>query len=141
MFQNKTHQLEVLVKDLLNDRTSLRYEQHNLRTLLNQKLLAHEHEQTFPGLQDGDEILVSQLDGEVSISSAGTPENELESVSEFELNSLPVDEQDGTERQILQLFEQLGPSEEGTYGGWLSPVVREREFLPCRNCTGLALQL
>ena len=135
------HQLEVLVKDLLQDRTALRHEQQNLRALLNQKLLIHEHEQTIPGLQDGDEILAPQADGEFSEADVVRLDRDQSGVTTFELASAPAPEQDGKEQQILQLFEQLVPTGEGSHEGWFSPAVRSRDFLPCRSCAGILMRL
>lgn len=146
------NQLQDLVKRMLDERKELRFQQHQLQNVINSKMVAHEHESFISSFQDGDEIIVPEA--ETSVASETNSQNMDDSdrlrssfleETENELSQLDNDEEldqnDGTARQILQILEQLGPSEEGTHRGWMSPDVRSREFLPCRYCGGRVLRL
>lgn len=146
------NQLQDLVKRMLDERKELRFQQHQLQNVINSKMVAHEHESFISSFQDGDEIIVPEA--ETSVVSETNSQNMHDSdrsrssfleETENELSQLDNDEEldqnDGTARQILQILEQLGPSEEGTHRGWMSPDVRSREFLPCRYCGGRVLRL
>ena len=146
------NQLQDLVKRMLDERKELRIQQHQLQNVINSRMVAHEHEPVISANQDGDEVIVPQAD--VSVESETNSQNLDDSdrsrssyleETETELSQLDKDEDldqnDGTARQILQILEQLGPSEEGSHKGWISPDVRSREFLPCRSCGGRVLRL
>lgn len=146
------NQLQDLVKRMLDERKELRFQQHQLQNVINSKMVAHEHESFISSFQDGDEIIVPEA--ETSVANETNSQNMDDSdrsrssfleETENELSQLDNDEEldqnDGTARQILQILEQLGPSEEGTHRGWMSPDVRSREFLPCRYCGGRVLRL
>ncbi|XP_031572614.1 golgin subfamily A member 2-like [Actinia tenebrosa] len=146
--QNKIIQLQALVKQLLDERQVLKQEEYQLHNIVNKRMLAHEHERVIPDYQEGDQILIGT--NEVSLnsdleSSSVNLDNSLDSGRESpdQINELDSayqsskgDQADGTAQQILQLLEQLGPTEEGTVRGWMSPAVRRRNFLPCRHCSG-----
>lgn len=148
------NQLQDLVKRMLDERKELRIQQHQLQNVINSRMVAHEHETVISAHQDGDEVIVPQAQAELSLESE-TNSHSLDDSdqsrssyleeTENELNQLQneeeLDQNDGTARQILQILEQLGPSEEGTHKGWMSPDVRSREFLPCRYCEGRVLRL
>lgn len=146
--QNKITQLQALVKQLLDERQVLKQEEHQLHNIVNKRMLAHEHERVIPGYQKGDEILVATNEESLNSdheSSSVILDNSLDSGRESpdqinELDSIyqssKDDQVDGTAQQILQLLEQLGPTEEGSERGWMSPAVRRRDFLPCRHCSG-----
>lgn len=146
------NQLQDLVKRMLDERKELRIQQHQLQNVINSRMVAHEHEPVISAYQDGDEVIVPQAD--VSVESETNSQNLDDSdrsrssyleETATELSQLDKDEDldqnDGTARQILQILEQLGPSEEGTHKGWISPDVRSREFLPCRSCGDRVLRL
>lgn len=146
------NQLQDLVKQMLDERKELRIHQHQLQNVINSRMVAHEHEAVISAYQDGDELVVPQA--EVSVESETNSRNMDDSdrsrssyfdETETELSQLEndedLDQNDGTARQILQILEQLGPSEEGTHRGWISPDVRSREFLPCRACGERVLRL
>lgn len=146
------NQLQDLVKRMLDERKELRIQQHQLQNVINSRMVAHEHESVISAYQDGDEVIVPQV--EVSVESETNSHNLDDSdrsrssyldETETELSQLDnnedLDQNDGTARQILQILEQLGPSEEGIHKGWISPDVRSREFLPCRYCGGRVLRL
>lgn len=146
------NQLQDLVKRMLDERKELRIQQQQLQNVINSKMVAHEHESAISSFQDGDEIVVPQAEASVtSETNSQTMDDSDRSRSSYleetetELshinNENELDQNDGTARQILQILEQLGPSEEGTRKGWLSPDVRDREFLPCRYCGGRVLRL
>ena len=143
------NQLQDLVKQMLDERKELRLQQHQLQSVINSKMVAHEHQSAIPSFQDGDEVIVQQEQTEVASERNTMDNSELWSKSfletETELseidNSEQFDQNDGTAHQILQILEQLGPTEEGTQSGWMSPDVRCREFLPCRYCGGRVLRL
>lgn len=146
------NQLQDLVKRMLDERKELRIQQQQLQNVINSKMVAHEHESAISSFQDGDEIIVPQAEASVtSETNSQTMDDSDRSRSSYleetetELshinNENELDQNDGTARQILQILEQLGPSEEGTRKGWLSPDVRDREFLPCRCCGGRVLRL
>lgn len=107
-----------------------------MQNIINKRMLAHEHENVIPldhlTLESSidDSILKTDEDSSFNL------DNSLDSGRESPLQDIesyqPKD--DGTTRQILQLLEQLGPTEEGGVSGWLSPEVRNRDFLPCRYC-------
>ncbi|XP_068693979.1 golgin subfamily A member 2-like isoform X1 [Montipora foliosa] len=147
--QEKMNQLQDLVKQMLDERKELRLQQHQLQSVINSKMVAHEHQSAIPSFQDGDEVIVQQEQTEVASERNTMDNGELWSKSfletETELsgidNSEQFDQNDGTAHQILQILEQLGPTEEGTQSGWMSPDVRCREFLPCRYCGGRVLRL
>ena len=147
------NQLQDLVKQMLDDRKELRLQQHQLQSVINSKMVAHEHQSAIPFFQDGDEIMVPQAQSEETsetnveiVDNSGELSNGLffeeteTELSRFD-NSEEFDQNDRTANQILQILEQLGPSEEGTRKGWMSPDVRSREFLPCRHCDGRVLRL
>ncbi|XP_032230162.1 golgin subfamily A member 2 isoform X1 [Nematostella vectensis] len=157
--QAKISQFQELVKQLLDERKELRFQQHQLQNMLNKRMLAHEHESIIPGYQEGDEIIttITTSDQESAPSEAhNNLSNRTDNLRESEVQSpgfetfessgseslessgFELEEDDGTALQILQLLEQLGPSEEGNKG-WVSPAVRTREFLPCRHCTSSRL--
>jgi len=146
------NQLQDLVKRMLDERKELRIQQHQLQNVINSRMVAHEHESVISAYHDGDEVIVPQA--EVSVESETNSQNLDDSdrsrssyleETETELSQLDntedLDRNDGTARQILQILEQLGPSEEGTHKGWISPDLRSREFLPCRSCGGRVLRL
>ena len=145
------NQLQDLVKRMLDERKELRIQQHQLQNVINSRMVAHEHESVISAYQDGDEVILPQA--EVSVESETNSQNFDDSdrsrssyleETETELkldNNEDLDQNDGTARQILQILEQLGPSEEGTHKGWISPDVRSREFLPCQSCGGRVLRL
>ena len=146
------NQLQDLVKRMLDERKDLRIQQHQLQNVINSRMVAHEHESMISSYQQGDEIIVPQaemeLENETNIQTADDSDRSRSSIAEgteTELTQLDNDEQldqnDGTARQILQILEQLGPSEEGALKGWMSPDVRSREFMPCRHCDGRVLRL
>ncbi|CAH3160101.1 unnamed protein product [Porites lobata] len=150
--QDKMNQLQDLVKRMLDERKELRIQQQQLQNVINSKMVAHEHESAISSFQDGDEIIVPQAEASVtSETNSQTMDDSDRSRSSYleetetELSHInsenELDQNDGTARQILQILEQLGPSEEGTRKGWLSPDVRDREFLPCRYCGGRVLRL
>lgn len=146
------NQLQDLVKQMLDERKELRIHQHQLQNVINSRMVAHEHEAVISAYQDGDELVVPQA--EVSVESetnsrymddSDRSRSSYFDETETELSQLEndedLDQNDGTARQILQILEQLGPSEEGTRRGWISPDVRSREFLPCRACGERVLRL
>lgn len=146
------NQLQDLVKRMLDERKELRIQQHQLQNVINSRMVAHEHESMISSYQQSDEIIVPQaemeLESETDIQTADVSDRSRSSIvegTETELSQLDNDEEldqnDGTARQILQILEQLGPSEEGTLKGWMSPDVRCREFMPCRHCGGRVLRL
>lgn len=146
------NQLQDLVKRMLDERKELRIQQHQLQNVINSRMVAHEHESMISSYQQSDEIIVPQaemeLESETSIQTADVSDRSRSSIvegTETELSQLDNDEEldqnDGTARQILQILEQLGPSEEGALKGWMSPDVRCREFMPCRHCGGRVLRL
>ena len=144
------NQLQELVKRMLDERKDLRIQQHQLQSVINSRMVAHEHQAVIPSLQDSDEIITAQEastqnetntiadDSHESVGdNAGlVTESELSLDSDDEL-----EQRDGTAQQILQILELLGPSEEGAQKGWMSPHVRTREFLPCRYCGSRILRL
>lgn len=145
------NQLQDLVKRMLDERKELRIQQQQLQNVINSRMVAHEHESVISAYQDGDEVIVPQADVSVESETNSQLDDSDRSRSSYleetetELSQLDKDEDldqnDGTARQILQILEQLGPSEEGTHKGWISPDVRSREFLPCRYCGGRVLRL
>lgn len=145
------NQLQDLVKRMLDERKELRIQQQQLQNVINSRMVAHEHESVISAYQDGDEVIVPQADVSVESETNSQLDDSDRSRSSYleetetELSQLDKDEDldqnDGTARQILQILEQLGPSEEGTHKGWISPDVRSREFLPCRSCGGRVLRL
>ena len=144
------NQLQDLVKRMLDERKELRTQQHQLQNVINSRMVAHEHESTISSFQDSDEIIEPQASVSNETSSQTMDDSDRSRSSyleetEIELSELDngdeLDENDGTARQILQILEQLGPSEEGTRKGWMSPDVRTREFLPCRYCGERVLRL
>ena len=144
------NQLQDLVKRMLDERKELRTQQHQLQNVINSRMVAHEHESIISSFQDGDEIIEPQASVASETSSQTIDDSDRsrssyleETETEFSQldNDDELDESDGTARQILQILEQLGPSEEGTHKGWMSPDVRTREFLPCRYCGGRVLRL
>lgn len=146
------NQLQDLVKRMLDERKELRIQQHQLQNVINSRMVAHEHESMISSYQQSDEIIVPQaemeLESETDIQTADVSDRSRSSIvegTETELSQLDNDEEldqnDGTARQILQILEQLGPSEEGALKGWMSPDVRCREFMPCRHCGGRVLRL
>ena len=146
------NQLQDLVKRMLEERKDLRIQQHQLQNVINSRMVAHEHESAVSSFQEGDEIIVPQAElsaeSETDIqttddSDRSRTSNPDETGTELSLldDDVELDHNDGTARQILQILEQLGPSEEGTHKGWMSPDVRSREFLPCRFCEGRVLRL
>lgn len=150
--QEKMNQLQDLVKRMLDERKELRIQQHQLQNVINSRMVAHEHESMISSYQQSDEIIVPQaemeLESETDIQTADVSDRSRSSIvegTETELSQLDNDEEldqnDGTARQILQILEQLGPSEEGALKGWMSPDVRCREFMPCRHCGGRVLRL
>lgn len=148
--QEKMNQLQDLVKRMLDERKELRTQQHQLQNVINSRMVAHEHESTISSFQDSDEIIEPQASVSNETSSQTMDDSDRSRSSyleetEIELSQLDnddeLDENDGTARQILQILEQLGPSEEGTRKGWMSPDVRTREFLPCRYCGERVLRL
>ena len=147
------NQLQDLIKRVLEERSELRIQQHQLQSAINSRLVEHDHQSPISSFQDGDEIIEAQEQTELSsdlngqntmdnseVSSSSIPEETGTELSEIDKND-ELDRNEGTARQILQILEQLSPSEEGTYKGWMSPDVRHREFLPCRYCNGLVLRL
>ena len=146
------NQLQDLVKRMLEERKDLRIQQHQLQNVINSRMVAHEHESVISTFQEGDEIIVPQAElsaeSETDIQTSDDSDrsrtsNPDETGTELSLldDDVELDQNDGTARQILQILEQLGPSEEGTHKGWMSPDVRSREFLPCRFCEGRVLRL
>lgn len=145
------NQLQDLVKRMLDERKELRIQQHQLQNVINSRMVTHEHESVISAYQDGDEVIVPQADLSLESEANSHLDDSDRSRSSYleetetELSQLDKDEDldqnDGTARQILQILEQLGPSEEGTHKGWISPDVRSREFLPCRSCGGRVLRL
>jgi len=146
------NQLQDLVKQMLDERKELRIQQHQLQNVINSRMVAHEHESVIPSFQDGDEIILPQSETSVGSETSNLTMDDSDlsrssylEVTETELSQLhsheELDQNDGTARQILQILEQLGPSEDGAHRGWMSPDVRSREFLPCRYCGGRVLRL
>lgn len=147
------NQLQDLVKRMLEERSELRIQQHQLQSAINSRLVEHEHQSPIASFQDGDEIIKAQEQTELSsdlngqqtmdngeLSSSSILEETEKGFSQIDNND-ELDRNEGTARQILQILEQLSPSEEGNYKGWMSPDVRHREFLPCRYCDGRVLRL
>ena len=147
------NQLQDLIKQVLEERSELRIQQHQLQSAINSRLVEHDHQSPISFFQDGDEIIEAQEQTELSsdlngqntmdnseVSSSSILEETGTELSEIDKND-ELDRNEGTARQILQILEQLSPSEEGTYKGWMSPDVRHREFLPCRYCDGRVLRL
>ncbi|KAL9987717.1 hypothetical protein ACROYT_G002067 [Oculina patagonica] len=150
--QEKMNQLQDLVKQMLDERKELRIHQHQLQNVINSRMVAHEHEAVISGYQDGDEVIVPHdemtMEHETSsryLDDSDPSRSSILEETETELSHLDddgeLDQNDGTARQILQILEQLGPSEEGAHTGWMSPDVRSREFLPCRYCGDRVLRL
>lgn len=146
------NQLQDLVKQMLDERKELRIHQHQLQSVINSRMVAHEHEAIISAYQDGDEVIVPHTEVSVEhetdnryLDDSDPSRSSYLEETETELSHLENDEEldqnDGTARQILQILEQLGPTEEGTHKGWISPDVRSREFLPCRYCGGRVLRL
>lgn len=151
--QEKMNQLQDLIKQVLEERSELRIQQHQLQSAINSRLVEHDHQSPISSFHDGDEIIKAQEQTELSsdlngqntmdnseVSSSSIPEETGTELSQID-KSDELDRNEGTARQILQILEQLSPSEEGTYKGWMSPDVRHREFLPCRYCDGRLLRL
>lgn len=150
--QDKMNQLQELVKRMLEERKELRIQQHQLQNVINSRMVAHEHEAVISGTQHDDDVVVPRAelslesetnsqswdDTDVSKSSSvDETENELNLLQ----NEVELDQNDGTARQILQILEQLGPTEDGAHKGGMSPDLLSREFLPCRSCGGRVLRL
>ena len=146
------NQLQELVKRMLGERKELRIQQHQLQNVINSRMVAHEHEAVISGTQHDDDVVVPRAelslesetnsqswdDTDVSKSSSvDETENELNLLQ----NEVELDQNDGTARQILQILEQLGPTEAGAHKGGMSPDLLSREFLPCRSCGGRVLRL
>lgn len=135
-FQNKISQLQSLVRQLIEERQNLQLQHQQMQNVVNKRMLAHEHENVIPAFN---ESLQSTHDSSIKTDedSSFNLDNSLDSGREsplLDIESSYEPKEDGTTRQILQLLEQLGPTEEGGVRGWLAPEVRSRDFLPCRYC-------
>ncbi|KAK3730058.1 hypothetical protein QZH41_009563 [Actinostola sp. cb2023] len=142
--QNKISQLQSLVKQLIEERQILHQQQHQLQNIVNKRMLAHEHENVIPAYHTSDASENNEESLKTDKDSSFILDSSLDSGRESplqmnDLESVYQTKDDGTTRQILQLLEQLGPTDEGGERGWLSPTVRSRDFLPCRYCTGSRL--
>lgn len=135
-FQNKISQLQSLVRQLIEERQNLQLQLQQMQNIVNKRMLAHEHENIIPA---HNESLLSthgtsiKTDEESSFNLDSSLDSGRESPL-LDIENPYESKHDGTTRQILQLLEQLGPTEEGGVRGWLSPEVRNRDFLPCRYC-------